>query len=127
MQDRPDATELIAAIRAYLVDEIAPVVPRDLRFGVRVAANACAILERELADDAGARRAEHEALHALLGRAPRGEATPSSMRALQRELADAIRAGELDDRLDEALPVLRECARRRVDIAHPGWSATSSA
>ena len=37
------------------------------------------------------------------------------------QLAAAIRAGELDDRAAEVLPVLRTLVRHRLDVNHPGY------
>jgi hypothetical protein len=100
MQDRPDAYELLEALQRYLRDELLEAVPAEHRFGVRVAANVCAILARETT--------------AL---------TPD--RSEQRALAVEIRAGEWDQRLPELAARLREEVRARVDLAHPGWTAVA--
>jgi hypothetical protein len=42
-------------------------------------------------------------------------------RALQQEVARAIRAGDLDDRFGEAVDVLRESVRAKLAVAHPGY------
>jgi hypothetical protein len=103
MQDRPDAPELLYAVARYLAEDLLPYVPREQRFQVRVAANACAIVAREWEADVGA---------------------PD--RSEQRALAAAIRAGEWDDRWDEAVALVREQVRAKVDVAHPGWSDLSA-
>jgi Domain of unknown function (DUF6285) len=103
MQDRPDAPELLYAVARYLAEDLLPAVPREQRFQVRVAANACAIVAREWEADVG---------------------TPD--RAGQRALAAAIRAGEWDDRWDEAVALVRGQVRAKVDVAHPGWSDLSA-
>ena len=41
-----------------------------------------------------------------------------------RELAAAIRRGELDDRLDETIAGLREHVARKLEIARPGYAET---
>ncbi len=97
-QDRPDAHELLAALERYLRDELLGAVPAENRFGVRVAANVCAILAREaepLAPD----------------------------RSEQAALAAAIRAGEHDDRLPQLAAQLGPEIAAKLAIAHPGWSA----
>jgi Domain of unknown function (DUF6285) len=104
MQDRPDAPELLHAVARYLAEDLLPQVPREQRFQVRVAANACAIVAREWEAEVGA---------------------PD--RAEQRALAAAIRGGEWDDRWDEAVALVREQVRAKVDVAHPGWSGLSAA
>jgi hypothetical protein len=100
MQDRPDAHELLEALQRYLRDELLDAVPAEHRFGVRVAANVCAILARETA--------------AL-----------APDRAEQRALAMEIRAGDWDARLPELTARLREEVGARLDLAHPGWTAVA--
>lgn len=99
MQDRPDAPELLAAVAQYLFEELLPEVPREQRFKVRVAANCCAIVAREWAAEVGA---------------------PD--RTAQRELAQRIRSGELDDEFADAVARLREEVAAKLAIAHPGWT-----
>ena len=99
MQDRPDAPELLVAVAQYLFEDLLPEVPREQRFGVRVAANCCAIAAREWEAD--------------VGRPDRTE---------QRELAAAIRAGDWDERLAEAAAQLREGVAAKLAVAHPGWT-----
>jgi hypothetical protein len=125
VQDRPDASELLAALRMFLTEEVAPVVPDELRFSMRVAINVCGMLEREAALGERDVRAEAAALAELFGEEPpEGEPRPAA-RELQRRLAGAIRAGELDERLAEVVPVLREQLAARLRVAHPGWESFS--
>jgi hypothetical protein len=132
MQDRPDAHELVAAIAMFLSDEVRPEVPGELRFQVLVAANACAILARELASDGDPVVEEAARLRALVGddldarlveteSGRRHLADGGEFRALQQEVARAIRAGDLDDRFGEAVDVLRESVRAKLAVAHPGY------
>jgi uncharacterized protein DUF6285 len=99
VQDRPDAPELLAAVARHLLEDLLPAVPREQRFGVRVAANCCAIVAREWAADVG----------------------PPD-RAQQRELARAIRAGERDGDWARTLETVREEVRAKLAVAHPGWT-----
>ena len=115
MQDRPDAHELAAAVAEFLATEVRPAVPRELRFQVLVAANACAILARETAAGPEAERAELERLQRLGGDADDG------VRAAQADVARLIRAGDLDDRWDQAVAVLRDSVRAKLQVAHPGY------
>ena len=115
MQDRPDASELAAALAQFLLEEVRPAVPRELRFGVLVAANTAAILAREAAAGDAASADERARLARLLAEAP------ADARAAQRQLADAVRAGALDDRWAEAIDVLRESVRAKLAVAHPGY------
>ncbi len=100
MQDRPDAHELLEALEDYLRGELLDAVPAEHRFGVRVAANVCAILARETA--------------AL-----------APDRARQSALAAEIRGGEWDERLLELAAQLREEVGARLAISHPGWDAVA--
>jgi hypothetical protein len=52
MQDRPEAYELLGQLAAWLATDLIEHVPREQRFGVRVAANVAAICARELAPGA---------------------------------------------------------------------------
>src|SRR5258705_10228018 len=88
MQDRPSAAQLVAAARDFLERVALPELRGHSAFHARVAANALAIVERELALGAGQDAAERERLRALLG----GD---GSLEAQNRELCRAIRAGEI--------------------------------
>ncbi|HEX4466617.1 MAG TPA: DUF6285 domain-containing protein [Solirubrobacteraceae bacterium] len=128
MQDRPEAWELLAALRMFLADDVAPAVPGELRFGMRVAINVCAMLEREARLGESSARDEIAALAALLpstagGRADASGDARETARALQRDLAASIRGGDLDDRLDEVVGVMRERLAARLRVAHPGWES----
>jgi hypothetical protein len=99
VQDRPDAPELLVAVAQWLVEDLLPAAPREQRFNVRVAANCCAIVAREW--------------EAEVGRPDRSG---------QRELARAIRAGEWDDRWEEAVASAREAVAAKLAVAHPGYA-----
>jgi len=115
VQDRPDAAELAAAVADFLMTVVRPAVPSELRFQVLIAANCCAILAREAATSAQAGQDEGDRLARLLG------AAVQDPRAAQVDLAAAIRAGEFDDRWDEALTLLRDEVRAKLAVAHPGY------
>lgn len=133
MQDRPDAHELAGAVAQFLFEQVRPVVPRELRFQVLVAANACAILARELPPSLEAwrdlRTEETRILQDLLGESLRDfvEAEPQSEldqnlgRVVQRAVARAVRAGAFDERWDEAVAVVRDSVRAKLTVAHPGY------
>jgi hypothetical protein len=123
MQDRPDAAELAGALAGFLMEDVRPAVPDDLRFGVLVAANACAILAREIA--AGDTPVVEEA-EGLLGLMDRASDCPlptdrDELQALRAQVAAAIRAGDLDDRWDDAVAVLRRTVAAKLAVAHPGY------
>ncbi len=104
--DLPDPATLIDAVREFLVDEIEPELDGRLRYHLKVAINVLAIVERELrlGDEQAARHARR--LEHL------GFQTDS-------ELADAIRSGALDDRLDEVREALTEMVGDKLAVARP--------
>ena len=108
MHDRPNAAELVAAVREFLERDVFGAVEGRVQFHTRVAMNALAIVERQLElGDAPSR--VHAADLASLGVAD------------EAELAAAIRAGTLDDRLDEVGAVVRRTVRAKLDVANPGY------
>ncbi|MFL5819712.1 MAG: DUF6285 domain-containing protein [Solirubrobacteraceae bacterium] len=134
MQDRPDAPELAAAVSQFLAEQVRPAVPAELRFLVLVAANACAILAREIQGMSAEEAAEARRLLALATGADAGagaEVPPAeddiaaSQRrlawSLRSELARRIRAGQLDERWDDAVRVVRDSVRAKLAVAHPGY------
>jgi hypothetical protein len=80
--DVPTAGELIEAVEEFLRDRLAPDVPDEHRFHLRVAVNVLGIVRRELALGPEQAAAHRDRLAAL------GVAD-------DRELADRIRAGDV--------------------------------
>jgi hypothetical protein len=109
MHDPPSAAELVVAVREFLEGDVLAATEGRVRFHARVAANVLGMVERELARGP-AQHAAHAAGLARLGVAD------------ERELADAIRAGRLDDRMDDVIAVVRETVRAKLDVAHPGYA-----
>ena len=67
MLDRPDAATLLKAMAATLSDEVLPSTSGGTRHAVRVVANLCLILEREVKDGPAASEQTRRALAELLG------------------------------------------------------------
>lgn len=116
-QDRPTASELLAAVADFLREEATPALDRAeprLGFQMRVAVNSLAILEREwrLGPQADAR--EHERLTKLLGRA-------GARDELNRELARQLRTGERDERDAALMAHLEATVADKIAIANPKW------
>jgi hypothetical protein len=106
--DAPTAAQLVEAVREFLEGDVAAATEGRVRFHARVAANACAIVERELA--LGPAQAEAEATRlAALGVAD------------EAALAAAIRGGDLDDRYDEVAAVVRATVRDKLLVANPKY------
>jgi hypothetical protein len=117
MQDRPTAPELLESVAEYLVGELRPEVPREQRFKVLVAANVCAVVAREIRAGSEPDREDLELFNELLGE------DIDDLRAAAAELSRRLRAGELDDHIDELAPRLEEHVRRKLDVSRPGYTS----
>ena len=116
-QDRPTASELLAAIADFLREEVTPVLDRAeprLGFQMRVAANALSILEREARLGPAADAREHARLVKLLGR-------DGSLAELNRELARELREGKCDERDAILMAHLEATIADKIAIANPKW------
>lgn len=116
-QDRPTASELLAAIADFLREEAIPALDRTdprLGFQTRVAVNSLAILEREARLGPAADAREHERLTKLLGR-------DGTLTELNRELARQLRAGERDERDATLMAHLEATTADKIAIANPKW------
>jgi aminoglycoside phosphotransferase (APT) family kinase protein len=104
--DRPDASTLIDAVRAFLADEVVAGEDERLRFHALVAGSVLRVAQRELLlrDD---HRAAHRRRLETLG--CRDDA----------ELAAAIRDGRLDHRFDEVTAVVRDTVTDKLLVANP--------
>lgn len=113
MLDRPDAATLLKAMAATLSDEVLPTTSGATRHAVRVVANLCRILEREMTIGPAASEQTRQALAELLGH----EATlPELIADLDRALCD----GEsLDSR---ARIIILADVERRLAIDRPGYA-----
>lgn len=94
MMDQPSALELVTAVREFIEKHAMPELQGRTAFHARVAANALAIVARELEHGPAANAEEHARLKALLGR-------DGSLDELNRELCRRGSAGKFltDDQL----------------------------
>lgn len=106
--DRPTAGELVEAVREFLERDVLPATDGRVAFHARVAVNVLGMVERELRLGPSQAAEHREGLHDL------GVAD-------EAELAAAIRRGELDDRRDEVLAVLRATVRAKLEVANPRY------
>lgn len=104
--DAPTAGQLLEAVREWLEGDVIGATEGRLQFHARVAANALAIVERELSLGP-AQAAEHSARLAQLGCAD------------DAALAAAIRSGELNDRLEEVRALVRASVVDKLRVANP--------
>jgi hypothetical protein len=106
--DAPDAASLVEAVREFLERDVLPATSGRVQFHGRVAMNVLAMVEREIA--AGPRQArQHAAGLRHLGFAS------------DAELAGAIRAGTLDDRIEEVASFVRATVRAKLAVANPRY------
>ncbi len=126
MQDRPTADELLAAIERFLRDDVMPNIEGARSFHARVAANAIAIVRRELSRQDEQLAREWDGLDALLGAAER----PSALGALREAIAarnatlcGRIRSGDPDEGSfrDAVVAHVRRTVRDKLLVSNPGW------
>jgi aminoglycoside phosphotransferase (APT) family kinase protein len=108
LHDRPTASELLAAVRATLREELLPTVEGRRAFELRVSIRALGMVAREL---------DLQELHARM--------RASVLAALgvhdERELASAIRDGAFDGREAELRASLRELVAAKLEVANPRY------
>ena len=122
MLDRPDAATLLKAMAATLSDEVLPTTSGGTRHAVRVVANLCRILEREVTAGPTASEQTRQALADLLDRdATLPELIADLDRALRdREIGDASEDASFDARVRE---VILADVERRLAIDRPGYAS----
>ena len=113
-QGRPDASELVAAVREFLERDVMTATEGRVQFHTRVAVNVLNVVERELKLGPGLEPTERARAVALLGH-------DGDVKALERELAAAIRGGALDQRLDDVRAHVRATVREKLLIANPAY------
>ena len=122
MQDRPSASELLAAIGEFLQDEVAPQLgDHRSRFRNLVAINLLQMIQRELSASPAQLAAEWASLNQLLGES---QPAPDSSRA---GAALGERYHQLVALIQQQRPpvgvyeYLLEITRQQVEIGNPGY------
>ncbi|HMN73917.1 MAG TPA: DUF6285 domain-containing protein [Rhodoblastus sp.] len=87
MQDKPDPSDLLAAVAHFLRAELLPTLTAHHAFQLRVSCNALDLVARQLAQEPAADAAEIERLTRLLGHG-------GALGELNAELAQKIADGE---------------------------------
>ena len=133
MQDRPNASELLAAVRGFLEQDIVPTLEGRRRFHALVAVNVLAIVEREITGDEASLLAEWTRLAGLLkvpANAPdRLEALRANLRTMTAALVDRIRAGDADGNGPFGAAVrqhVRAAVTEKLRVANPRYGSTPS-
>ncbi|RIL02556.1 MAG: hypothetical protein DCC71_16295 [Proteobacteria bacterium] len=124
MNDRPNATELLAAVERFLEETAVPALDGPAKYHARVAANVVRIVARELATEDAHGAREWEGLAALLGDAPKPaarDALHAAIHARNEELVRRIRAGDADAGpwRDALLAHLSRVVADKLDVAKP--------
>jgi len=89
MQDQPTPSEILAAVAAFLKEEVAPGTTGRLSFNARVAANALEMMRRQLDTAPAAEASELTSLKAILGQ-------DGDLAALNAELSRRLASGDVD-------------------------------
>jgi hypothetical protein len=116
MYDPPTLTELVTAVREFLEEQALPQLEGRTAFHGRVAANALAIVERQLALAPPAEAAERERLRALLGH-------DGELGDLTRELCVRIRSRDIDVDSEELVEHLRHTTLDKLAVDQPRYAA----
>jgi hypothetical protein len=104
--DVPDAAGLVEAVREFLEKDVMTSTEGRVQFHTRVAVNVLGMVEREL------RLGEQQLAAHQAGLESLGVAS-------EQELAEAIRRGELDDRLDEVRAFVSSTVQAKLEVANP--------
>jgi hypothetical protein len=124
MLDRPDAATLLKAMAETLSNEVLPATSGGTRHAVRVVANLCHILEREVVAGPAASEQTRQALADLLD--DQHEATlPELVAELDRVLCDSGSIGGRDDSTFDSRVrrVILADVERRLAIDRPGYAS----
>jgi hypothetical protein len=114
VQDRPTAIELLDAVAVVLEDEVLDAVDGGLRHRVRVAANLCRIVQRELALGPAMVDSERHAIASLLG-------TDGDLDELNARLAAALENGD-EELARVAYPLLVASVHAKLAVNKPGYA-----
>lgn len=120
MMDQPSIRELVEAVREFLENRAMPELKGHTAFHARVAANALAIVVRELEQGATVTREEKMRLTVLLGH-------DGTLEDLNRELCRRIRNGEFTSSTPGLPQHLERTTRDKLAIDQPGYSSVKQA
>jgi hypothetical protein len=115
MMDQPSALELVTAVREFIEKHAMPELQGRTAFHARVAANALAIVARELEQGGPANEDEHARLRQLLN-------TDGTLDELNRELCRRIQDGRLSWNDPTLASHLTHTTLAKVAIDQPNYS-----
>ena len=120
MMDQPSMRELVDAVREFLETKAMPELKGHTAFHARVAANALAIVVRELDESPKSGQEEKARLRGLL-------AKDGTLDELNRELCKRIRSGKFTIATPGRAEHLEKTTRDKVAIDQPGYSGLKQA
>lgn len=120
MQDDPTPVEIIAAVAAFLRDDLLPQLTGANAFKSRIAANALDLVRRQLLVPADEDAHEVAALSSLLGRT--GDAA-----SLNDALAAGIADGSVDASGDQLKTVLWSITEAKLAVDQPNYGGLARA
>lgn len=118
MITHPKTEELAESVRLW-IDEIRPTLDPRNAFLARVAANAMATIYRELTQGPAAEATAVAGMTEVLGH-------DGAFAALNAELCERIRSGELTRETPGLLPMLTVMARNQIAIDQPSYRPEGS-
>ena len=126
MNDRPSATELLAAVERFLEETAVPALEGPAKYHARVAANVVRIVARELATEDEHLAREWDGLVSLLEldretKPGERESLRAAISARNEELVRRIRAGEADagSWRGDLISHLSRVIADKLDVAQP--------
>ncbi len=121
--ERPDAFELIEAVREFLMETVMPGMPGQAGFHARVAANALAIAGRELRENEALSAAEGDRLRRLLDGMDGTADGPAGGTAeeLNWRLIHQLRDGDLAVDRAALLDHMRRTVRDKLGLSNPKY------
>ncbi|RIJ29011.1 DUF6285 domain-containing protein [Henriciella algicola] len=122
MHDQPSVSELVQAVKNFVDHSAMPELKGRAAFHARVASNVLATILRDLEAREGNDAAEYERLKALL---PGSDG--KSREALNEELRDKIRSGELTVASAALMDHLKKTAIAQLKVDQPKYSGLATA
>lgn len=120
--DRPNAQELLNAVREHLMNNLAPTLEGQPAFHLRVATNVLATIERTMEHGEEMDQAEVDRLKALLS--TDGDIAGEDVVELNRQLVEKIKSGDMDDQREAVLDHLRQTTVDKLNLANPKYMVT---
>ncbi|GBF58326.1 hypothetical protein PbB2_02006 [Candidatus Phycosocius bacilliformis] len=116
MHEAPSSQELLSSVIGFLHDVAAPQLSGQAGFHARVAANALALIGRDMALRPEAEARERSLYAQLL------QADDRDLPALRQQLCGAIQRGDFDLDDPALLAALRAVTEAQLAIDQPGYS-----